>query len=271
MTRIAVVIMLALALVGLYGAPAQADPLTFLPPGPLLFKFFDVETLVTKEGDELRGIFRVTTISDGSGAVKWVELPIATPFSDGTSLTGRFDGLIAARIDDPAGPGATIYFTGGTLTVYSVPFGSYSPTDDALPAPPQICPGGVCPAPWLTADFVPGLVSDDPTTAFDESTTTLIATLVTTLTAGEGSGDGLLEITGGTAGPALKTGGFAGGADAKLHSEITICTPTCVGSGTWPVSSSDPIETARVPQPSVLLLLGAGFLAATLVRRRRIF
>src|SRR6186713_2389994 len=103
-------------------APARADPVTFLPAGTdVQFKYNNLETIVSNVGDVLTGIFSISSIGNTSGSLLYWGAGI----SDGTILTGFFTGLTVAEILPTAG-GNIIYFTGGTLTMYNVPVGSYN-------------------------------------------------------------------------------------------------------------------------------------------------
>ena len=66
------------------------------------------------------GIALVTTIGNTVGD----ELYFASGITGDGQITGIFSDLIVAQISD----GTDIYFTGGTLTLYNVPDGTYDPT-----------------------------------------------------------------------------------------------------------------------------------------------
>jgi hypothetical protein len=244
-------------------ALAFTDAATFLPSNsPIQFKYNNLEVVVSQEGDTGSGIFTISSLGDPSGTpIYW-----ASGLS-GSELNGSFSNLTVAQIVGVPG-GQNIYFTGGTLTIYNVANGSYNPS-----APPttdaQIC-GGACPTPWLTMDFVPGIVLvDDGATAFDETLTTLFSTVSGLTSPFTGTGDGNLVVTGGTA-----AGYF--NPDFSLQSNLQTCpttdpnfAPNCAKAGSWPLASFDPMIGSTVPEPGTLFLLGAGLLGAGFANRRR--
>jgi hypothetical protein len=254
----------------------QADPVSFLPAGTdVQFKYNNLEFspngsngVISQVGDILNGIGLITSIgkSPVGSPIYW-----ASGLTDGTELTLIFDGLTAAQVGTSGGQQA-IWFTGGTLTFYNVPSGTYAPTGPGGSAA-QVCPGGVCPTPWLELAFAPGHVpADDPLTPlFDESTTTLFSTLNSLTDPFQGSGFGRLEIIGGTA--ASKFEDRPGTWDMDLQSNFNSCVPgstaaNCQGH-TYPAASFDPINAKTIPEPGSIALLGTGLAGFGFIGWRR--
>jgi len=246
-----------------FASTAVADPVNFLPAGAdVIFKFNDLEpVLPTTVGAPVGPtIFTITTISAPSGTpIYW-----ASGISDGMMLVGVVSGQTVQTIT-PNGGGFDITLTGGTINVYLVPLGSYVPTSPGASIPSQICggpSGGVCPAPWLTLNLVPGIVPTIPGSTEFVNVNSLTVPLT-------GSGFANLVVTGGTA-----TTRFPVGSIASENFNFSSCPGTgafailCTQAGTWPVVSFDPVTSRTVPEPATLLLLGLGVLGAAVVRRR---
>ena len=255
----------SLALSGYAQAAAWTDPASLLPAdADIQFKYNDLEIVVDQVGQVLTGIFTISSIGDPAGTpVYW-----ASGLS-GSELNGVFTDLTVAQIT-PTVAGFDIFFTGGTLEMYNVATGSYVPSGPADAIDAQIC-GGACPDPWLTFDFVSGIVDvDDPTTpGFDESTTTLFSGVTALVNPLTGTGDGNLLVTGGTAASKFNP-------NMSLQSNLQSCptndpnfAPNCNIAGLWPLASFDPVVGSTIPEPELLVLMSAGLLGIGWVGRRR--
>ena len=262
----------------LLAGQAHADPTAFLPDDALVqFKYNNLESVVEKPGDVLVGIANFSTIGDPDGTPYF-----ASGISDGTILTGKFINLTVAQVTFVSPTSSIIYFIGGQLNIYNVPTGSYKPTSPTNPLDPQICftsPGSICPTPFLTFDFVPGVVTvDNPTTPlFDERTAVLVSTVTGTVSPFSGTGDGQLEITGGTAAFKFVDGP---GPDFSVQSNLQTCpapvgspfTGNCAKAAGYPIASFDPLigrTSIPVPEPTSIALAGLALLGVCASTKRR--
>jgi hypothetical protein len=249
-------------------APAvQADPINFIPGATgINITFTDFENTVGKAGDPLFGIFNVKNIQNLSGTVTYWN---GNGGSDGTQLVGKFTGLVVDHIN-PAGGGFDIFFTGGTVTVYDVPNGSFNPTvQSAASLDLEICGVAVCPASelWLVADFKPGIVTTG--TAAEIANTTLFSHVNSLTAPFTGSGQGFMDVTGGPNKAFFDTNGFPLGRDLFFQSTIQSCAPAgpvdCGTGNQWNNRSQDPVQAkTRIPAPASLVLLGLGLLGASM-------
>jgi hypothetical protein len=276
MTRLArkkgilIATVVCMGMVALAGA-AYADPISALPVGvPLQFKYNNYEGLITEGGQTLSGIFNVSTIQadPGPAPTYWA----GNGISDGTQLVGVFTALISGTPEAVEG-GFNIKFTGGELAMFVVPNGSFDSTGGPGTLGSimtQAC-GGACPDPWLTAKFDPGILVGD-------ASTTLFSTVSNLTGPATGTGSGYLSVadtinfgTGVHNGVFDNNGqhdGNGGVHDFFLTSNLVICPgPGC--SGNWPVASNDPLHTSIIPEPTSVLLLGAGLAGIGVWRRMK--
>src|SRR5882672_12434450 len=153
---------IGLVVMGLGGA-AQATPLDAIPAGAnFQVKFLNAEVLITQPGQELFGVFIVTSINNNVNGN-----PFFGNGDGGRSLVGSFQSLIASSVVFGATSGE-IKFTGGLVNIYDVPFGSYHPevSPNSQNFGAQLC-GGACPAPLIIANFAPGILFGDHLTTLD--------------------------------------------------------------------------------------------------------
>ena len=246
---------------------ATADPIDYLSANTdLQIKFQNREVEITGLNQELFGLVNITSILNVDGTTTFWS---GNGVTDGTQLVGYFEGLTS--IADQTGGGG-LSFTGGSLVIYNVTSGSYSPSTspDTKDYANQLC-GGVCPTPWLTADFVPGI--NDLFGA--GANATLQAAIATTNVQ---AGFGYASVTGGTNAAFFDSDMFTftnfAAADLFLRSNFVLGdSNTCplAQSGGWGVCSDDPItaRTVGVSEPGILALLGISGLVVGVVRRRK--
>lgn len=238
------------------------------PGDQIKFKYENLESSPILPGQELFGVFRVTSISNQTTGVDlWTDL------GSTRQLTGTFSGLMLASVT-PGVSTTEFRFTDGAFTVYEGPDGSWAPTGPGDPLAAQVCGGGPCPTPWLSGNFASGI---DPT----KPAVTLFADLTNTTTP-TGKASGYIDVVGGTVASAFESNHFAtpfGARDFLLLTNFFPCNATTMFCGTgdsagnrWRTASNDPVVGQLVPEPASMLLLGSGMAGMGLwrgIRSRR--
>ena len=203
------------------------------------------ETSVAAVGDELSGAGRVGQINGDQDN-----------FCPGCNLTFTFSGYLVQDI-----VGSQLAFSGGTVQFYVDNTSSFSQLDTST--------WGIGDE-WLTLVGVEHIRG----TFFGGSVqATLFSNITGTIDAPEAGSDGfgLLDVAGGIAAPYIVRDqfitGIGGFADLSLSSEFQ----TDDALESHPIQGSATIrgETQRIPEPSMLVLLGTGLLFLALVGTRR--
>ncbi len=257
------------------GMTAQAWATPVLPSATqLTIKYTDYSSLFTPSGTIIPGttppsvgdvfteIFAISSIAQAANPsnVYW-----ASDVTDGTQLLGVTTGLSVTSVG--IGPTFPATYAGGATTIYEVPKGTFSPgaPSSALAAlEAQVCPASGCPAPFLTLDFVPGILPGDTTDSLSTTTTSLTAPFT-------GSGAADLRVTGGRFAAHLTTSGSLETDFASCAGATGAFANLCSAPGsTWPDVSNDPVTltTRTVPEPGSAALLGLGLSVMALTLRR---
>lgn len=227
------------AVVTLMASNAMAFSLAGNYYGPLYFKYTNYETLVSKPGDTLSGIFKVSAIhaANATDTLLWFD------GKNGEELTGTFQDYVVKSITAVAG-GQAIDFTGGGVTMYLDNTPDFNAT-----APGTGVTDGVT---FMDFDGIGGI---KPT----EMDVTLRSTVDVLSSPFTGKGSGYLDLTYSL----LST--FEVGSTWFLQSDVE-----APGKWNWPVGSNDPLQGNAVPEPGTVALLGLGLAGLGLISRKRI-
>jgi hypothetical protein len=177
------------------------------------------------------------TILGGYGRIDFVNFQSQSSFCPGCELTFVYGGYTSGPDFDPTSPSDAV-FTGGWVNVYVDSGNNFNIDDGATAAEGEL---------WLSL------------TGFDFAG----GTLSVTQNAQGATGKGLLDVAGGLAASYFDTNTLAGGADVEFQTSFT------VGSGFTRGSGNFGGDTAAVPEPATLGLLGLGLIGSAFAGRRR--
>lgn len=242
------------AAVTLMASNAMAFSLAGGYTGGIKFKYTNFETQVLRPGQELFGIFSVTSINADN-------TKNTTLWSNGAEeITGTFSDYTLANVSG-SGSQTVFDFTGGVINMYldSTPDFDANPYTGSLATSGTGVTDGIL---FLTLKGATGFVADDLSTAFDESLDTLRSTgdLLTNPLTGKGYGN--LEITGGA------YASMFGGIGALMTLNSDLASPDPQGSD-WPIGSEDPLRGTAVPEPGTVALVGLGLAGIAFANRKR--
>lgn len=253
--------LLAFALV--IGMTSAAQAVT-VPLGPITFHWTNWENRVTGTGEGLAGIFRLDQILDVNNNAIWQD------GDGGERLTGEFHDL-TVDVFEGESTGDQILFTGGVLNVFrgtGASFG-FDPTNATTATDGSL---------YLSSSFVTGRNLGDATHTLS-SIVTGTGVDPEGFASIRGTGNALLEVTGGEAAGLFDSNTFArldGSGqfadmtlDANFFIRNTGTAPINNPKDGWDVWSKDPIGANAIPEPTSMFLFGMGLAGLASALRKK--